>query len=183
MTQENQSRNLRIKFYSPQDISVVSWGAVESPFGTAVLIFKDRWIFALGFAHDIKTDDVLKDFKKQIKFQNATEDFETAKLHMDNILNHVEAPLNLAINGTELQKTVWEGLSRIPLGETLTYSELATEINKPKATRAVANAVGRNLHAFIIPCHRVINKNGSIGGFRWGANVKQQILDYERCVA
>lgn len=87
--------------------------------------------------------------------------------------------LSLDIQGTAFQEQVWRALMAIPAGRTVTYSDLAMAIGKPKAVRAVAAACGANKLAVVIPCHRVIGKNGSLTGFRWGVARKQQLLDRE----
>ena len=88
--------------------------------------------------------------------------------------------LELNVQGTEFQKTVWQELVRIPYGETISYGELAKRIKNPKASRAVGMANGKNPIAIIIPCHRVIGKDGSLTGFGGGLEVKKKLLDLER---
>jgi AraC family transcriptional regulator of adaptative response/methylated-DNA-[protein]-cysteine methyltransferase len=82
--------------------------------------------------------------------------------------------------GTEFQKAVWKELRRIPAGSTITYSELAKRIGKPDSVRAVAAACGANPIAVIVPCHRVIGKDGSLTGYAWGIEKKQMLLERER---
>ena len=79
------------------------------------------------------------------------------------------------LKGTEFQKKVWRALTQIPKGRTITYKELAKKINKPKAIRAVANAVGANPGAPHIPCHRVIRSDGKLGGYSGKAGIKTKI--------
>lgn len=78
--------------------------------------------------------------------------------------------------GTEFQIHVWQELLRIPADSTITYQELAIRIGRPHSWRAVANAVGRNNIAYFIPCHRIVRKNGTLGGYRWGAKRKAELL-------
>ena len=85
----------------------------------------------------------------------------------------------LAINGTEFQLQVWEALRAIPYGSTVNYTEIAEAINRPKAVRAVANAIGANPLLIFIPCHRVIGKDGTLTGFRAGMNLKRHLLTIE----
>ncbi len=80
----------------------------------------------------------------------------------------------------DFNQDVLNEMSKIPLGSTLSYSELATSVGKPKAARAVGYACGCNSLPLIIPCHRVIAKDGSLGGFRYGAKLKQALLDLEK---
>lgn len=88
--------------------------------------------------------------------------------------------LPLDVVGTAFQVRVWEALRRIPSGETRTYSQVAAEIGEPRAVRAVGSACGANQVALIIPCHRVIRQDGTLGGYRWGLDVKESLLRAER---
>jgi AraC family transcriptional regulator of adaptative response/methylated-DNA-[protein]-cysteine methyltransferase len=88
--------------------------------------------------------------------------------------------LPVDVAGTAFQLRVWEALRRIPIGETRTYSQVAEEIGSPSAVRAVASACGANETALAIPCHRVLRKDGSMGGYRWGVEVKERLLEAER---
>lgn len=81
--------------------------------------------------------------------------------------------------GTPFQQSVWNELLKIPRGETRTYEDIARAIGKPKAVRAVGTAVGKNSLAVIVPCHRVIRKDGSIGEYRWGIAKKKKLLESE----
>ena len=89
-----------------------------------------------------------------------------------------EVPLD--IRGTAFQLMVWNTLRQIPRGETRSYSEIARQIGKPKSVRAVANACGANPVAVVVPCHRVVQKNGSLAGYRWGVERKAALLTSER---
>lgn len=82
--------------------------------------------------------------------------------------------------GTAFQKRVWDALMKIPPGETRSYAELAAALDAPKAARAVASACAHNRIAIVVPCHRVIRGDGSLGGYRWGLALKQQLLQWER---
>ena len=87
--------------------------------------------------------------------------------------------LPLAASGTALQEAVWSALAAIPLGTTVSYSELARRVQHPRAIRAVAQAVGRNPWSIIRPCHRVIGSNGSLTGFAGGLERKAALLAHE----
>jgi O-6-methylguanine DNA methyltransferase len=80
---------------------------------------------------------------------------------------------------SEFQNIVWKELLKINHGRTISYSELANQISYPKAVRAVASAVGKNPISIIVPCHRVIRKNGLVGGYAWGMKMKRALLDVE----
>ena len=86
----------------------------------------------------------------------------------------------LHANGTEFQRTVWTALLSIPHGETVSYADLAAKIGKPAACRAVGNANNRNPLPILIPCHRVIGKNGSLTGYAGGLAVKEFLLRLEQ---
>jgi len=86
----------------------------------------------------------------------------------------------LDLKGTPFERKVWSALSKIPYGKTRSYKEIAQAIGHPKAFRAVGNANGQNSIPLIIPCHRVIESNGGLGGFGHGLKVKKQLLDLER---
>ena len=88
--------------------------------------------------------------------------------------------LDLDLKGTEFQKKVWQALTAIPYGKTTSYGELARQIGNPKASRAVGMANGKNPVAVIIPCHRVIGKNGKLTGFGGGLDTKAYLLDLEK---
>ena len=82
--------------------------------------------------------------------------------------------------GSPFQKRVWLALAKIPYGQTRSYKEIAQAIGHPKAFRAVGNANGQNSIPLIIPCHRVIESNGGLGGFGHGIGVKRRLLDFEK---
>jgi len=91
-----------------------------------------------------------------------------------------EFDLPLRIEGTPFQKKVWEALREIPKGETRTYEDIAIAVGNPKASRAVGMANNRNRIPVIIPCHRVIGKNGKMVGFAGGLDVKERLLEMEK---
>ena len=86
------------------------------------------------------------------------------------------------LNGTKFQVKVWKELLKIPSGETRTYKEIAILIGSPNSARAVANACAKNPYPILVPCHRVIRSDGSLGGYsaRGGVNKKKKLLDQER---
>ncbi len=91
---------------------------------------------------------------------------------------HVDLPLDL--RGTAFQHRVWNALRNIPVGSTATYSDIARQIDAPTSGRAVANACGANPLAVVVPCHRVVRKDGDLGGYRWGLERKRKLLDREQ---
>jgi AraC family transcriptional regulator of adaptative response/methylated-DNA-[protein]-cysteine methyltransferase len=100
------------------------------------------------------------------------------ELYFAGKLKKFETPIK--IMGTPFRQDVWRSLQAIGYGETISYKQLAEAIGNPKACRAVANANGANQLAIIIPCHRVINSDGKLGGYGGGINRKQLLLDLEK---
>ncbi len=89
--------------------------------------------------------------------------------------------LSLAPKGTIFQQQVWQALLQIPYGQTRTYSEIAAQIGRPRAVRAVGTAIGKNPIPIIVPCHRVVAKNG-LGGFSLGLPIKKRLLQIEQAL-
>jgi len=103
------------------------------------------------------------------------------KKYLKGKLKRFDCPLDF--KGTLFEKRVWSELARIPYGQTRSYKEIAQAIGHPNAFRAVGNANGCNSLPLIIPCHRVIESNGGLGGFGHGLKVKKQLLDFEKAHA
>ena len=145
---------------------------LSSPLGKIYVQYSSNGIIRMSLIEDekIEISNNLDEFG--IKIQTSLMDYFDGKLQV------FELPLNLD-SGTEFQKSVWKALLEIPYGKTTTYSEIAKKIGNPKASQAVGGAVGDNPIAIIIPCHRVIGKNGSLTGFRWGLDRKIKLLKLE----
>lgn len=94
----------------------------------------------------------------------------------------VDFDFPLALEGTTFQRAVWEQLREVPYAQTISYGELARRVGNPRAARAVGSANGANVLPIVIPCHRVIAGDGTIGGFGGGLTIKQALLDLERRV-
>ena len=106
------------------------------------------------------------------------ESVEQILAHLDGRRPHLDLPLD--VQATAFQRIVWQKLQEIPYGSTRSYSDVASAIGRPSATRAVARAIATNPVAVVIPCHRVIREDQSLGGYRWGVERKQKLLDRER---
>jgi AraC family transcriptional regulator of adaptative response/methylated-DNA-[protein]-cysteine methyltransferase len=102
-------------------------------------------------------------------------------LHLRGAEPHLDLPLD--VRATAFQQRVWAALCRIPYGATRTYSQVAQSIGKPRAVRAVARACATNPTCIVIPCHRVVRSDGTLGGYRWGIERKQVLLDREKRAA
>ncbi len=103
---------------------------------------------------------------------------EEVRAHVDRRQQEMNLPVDM--HGTPFQLRVWQELRAIPYGETRTYSEVARSLGRPSAARAVARACATNRVALLIPCHRVVREDGSLGGYRWGLDRKRALLDAER---
>ncbi len=113
----------------------------------------------------LKEDEIIKETKKQIDEYLAVE--------------RQEFTLPLLLLGTEFQKSVWNELMNVKYGETASYLDIAKRIDNPKAVRAVASANGANAIALIVPCHRIIETSGKLGGYGGGLPVKKRLLTLE----
>jgi len=103
----------------------------------------------------------------------------TARRIFDSALWKPDQPLRVVLIGTDFEIRVWEKLLTIPMGRLTTYSDLARSAGAPKAARAVGAAVGKNPISFVVPCHRVVGKNGDITGYHWGISRKRAMLGWE----
>ncbi|MNS86538.1 Bifunctional transcriptional activator/DNA repair enzyme Ada [compost metagenome] len=91
-----------------------------------------------------------------------------------------DSKLNVLVKGTNFQVKVWDALLNLHPGDLVTYQHIANQIGNPKALQAVGSAVGANSLAYLIPCHRVIRKEGKLGEYRWGSGRKKVIIAYEQ---
>ena len=160
----------------------ISYGPGKTPFGDAFLAFTERGILSLAFSGRSENKSLLESLRKDwpgAKFKlnkNAAREtleavFSVELMAKKNLLLHVR--------GTNFQVRVWQALLSIPAGNVSTYQSVANSIGKPKSVRAVANAIGANPIAWVIPCHRVLRSNGELSGYRWGPERKQLMLARE----
>lgn len=124
----------------------------------------------------------LEDQFPKAKLVGGDADYEAL---VGRVVGFLEAPsagleLPLDIRGTAFQQRVWQALTQIPVGKTMSYAEIAAQIGRPKSVRAVAQACGANALAVAIPCHRVIRNDGGLSGYRWGVERKEKLLQRER---
>lgn len=122
--------------------------------------------------------------KKRLPTYKLLKDEEQLRPYTKEIQAYLEGQstaFTVAIDlyGTPFQQRVWQELQALIYGQTVTYTEIAERIGKPKSVRAVASAIGANPVLFVVPCHRVIAKNGTLGGFRAGIEMKKQLLVLE----
>ncbi|MGX9390928.1 methylated-DNA--[protein]-cysteine S-methyltransferase [Nitrobacteraceae bacterium UC4446_H13] len=159
------------------------YGFHPSPFGTAIVIASGRGLAGLAFADPGDEMAALADMRRRWPRAECIEDHAgTAALAQrifDNRLWRPDQPLRVVLIGTDFEVRVWESLLKIPMGRATTYSDIACNVQNPKASRAVGAAVGRNPISFVVPCHRVIGKSGALTGYHWGITRKQAMLGWE----
>src|SRR5204863_1482354 len=142
----------------------ISYGYHPSPFGNALVMATPRGLAGLAFADAGKEGAALADMRARwpqatyIESTDATAPL--ARRVFDRAMWRKDQPLRIILIGTDFEVRVWETLLRVPLGRVTTYSDIAARVCTAKAARAVGAAVGRNPICFVVPCHRVIGKNG-----------------------
>jgi AraC family transcriptional regulator, regulatory protein of adaptative response / methylated-DNA-[protein]-cysteine methyltransferase len=154
-----------------------TFGFTTSPFGECCIAFSNDGIIALTFPET--RESAYADLENRFPETDFIQDDERASRLSNMIFEKNEKPFLHPI-GTDFQLSVWHALEQIPLGKTTTYAQVAESIGRPKAVRAVGTAIGANPIAFLIPCHRVIRSDGSLGGYRWGLECKKSILEWEK---
>ncbi len=161
----------------------LSYGFHPSPFGMALVMVTPRGLAGLALADDGKERAALDDMRSRWPKARYVEDIAatapTARRIFDTTQWRPEQPLRVVLIGTDFEVRVWEKLLTIPIGNLTTYSGLAAKAGSPKAARAVGAAVGKNPICFVVPCHRVIGKNGDITGYHWGLTRKRAMLGWE----
>jgi AraC family transcriptional regulator of adaptative response/methylated-DNA-[protein]-cysteine methyltransferase len=182
---ENADSGLSLRFAKGGRGEKIDFTAQKTPFGWMVVGATERGLCWLALAdRKIAAEATLR------------EEFPLATLKRDpSLAGMVEAalavvsgpvksskklvPSQVDLRGTAFQLRVWQALRRIPRGETRSYSELARELGKPSATRAVARACAMNRVALVVPCHRVVGASGALTGYRWGVERKRMLLEAE----
>jgi AraC family transcriptional regulator of adaptative response/methylated-DNA-[protein]-cysteine methyltransferase len=158
----------------------VRYGFHPTPFGECLVAVTDRGITNLSFIEEGGQERAARELKKYWRHAEVREEPSVTEAYVKRIFGAApEGGLKAFLKGTNFQIKVWQALLTIPRGRVTSYSVIAREIGRPRAVRAVANAVGRNPLAYLIPCHRVIRKSGEVGGYRWGNTRKKAILAWE----
>jgi AraC family transcriptional regulator of adaptative response/methylated-DNA-[protein]-cysteine methyltransferase len=150
-----------------------------SPFGKGICVVSDTALIGFGIYDDAsKCADALSDISKQFG-TTPKQNSAATKNYIDAILKNSTKKNNIHLFGTPFQLQVWKALLAIPKGKMCTYQDIAKKIKSPKAMRAVGSAVGQNPIGYLIPCHRVIRTDGTLGGYSGGLDVKRKMLAYE----
>lgn len=156
----------------------VHWANVETSLGPMLVAATDKGVCCLSFNEG---EEELRERFPKADLQRGDDDFQ--KL-LDEVVTQVEAPgrphnIPLDVQGTAFQEAVWQELRKIPEGETRSYADIAAAIGKPRAVRAVGSANGANNVAVLIPCHRVVRSDGTMGGYAYGLEIKRRLLEKE----
>lgn len=160
----------------------IRFAIAQSFLGWVIVAATDRGICAIEFGDtpEMLTKRLQTRFSKaQLQESDLTFSSWVAQVigFIDNRDRGLDLPLD--IQGTAFQQRVWKALQTIPSGTTISYADVAKQINQPTAARAVATACAANTLAVAIPCHRVVRSNGDLSGYRWGIERKRALLDQE----
>jgi methylated-DNA-[protein]-cysteine S-methyltransferase len=150
---------------------------MESPVGRLKLVASERGLVAILWENDGPRRVVLGDLREDDRQPILVETERQLKEYFAGKRQEFSLPLDM--NGTPFQKSVWEALLAIPFGETRSYGQLARQLGRPSAMRAVGAANGRNPLSIVVPCHRVIGSSGKLIGFAGGLETKAQLLKME----
>lgn len=166
---------------------VIVYAVAETALGMMLIGVTERGVCALMFADG--EEQLVEDLHAQFalaKVIRADAHDERLERWVAAVESYLEgnaialASVEIAYEGTALQQAVWRYLRTIPFGETRTYTQVAAQVGKPNAVRAVASACASNKIALAVPCHRVLRTDGSLGGYRWGLQRKAELLRRER---
>jgi AraC family transcriptional regulator of adaptative response/methylated-DNA-[protein]-cysteine methyltransferase len=161
----------------------IRYTIAESPLGRMLVAATEKGVCAIQFADS--EDELLEGLKHEFPFANRKRDDDGLRVWKDALVQRLSgqkrnSSLPLDIQATAFQRRVWEHLQSIPYGATRSYRQVAKAIGEPKAVRAVARACASNRLAVAIPCHRVVREDGGLGGYRWGVERKEALLELER---
>lgn len=151
---------------------------VESPVGALKLVASDKGLAAILWENDSPRRVPLTGLVENDRHPVLLKTERQLEEYFAGSRQAFDLPLDM--RGTTFQKDVWEALLAIPYGETRSYGQLAKQLGRPSASRAVGAANGRNPISIVVPCHRVIGSSGKLTGFAGGLDVKARLLDMER---
>lgn len=161
---------------------VIDHGVHDTPFGQAFVALTPRGVCNFSFLDDKAPEAPLADLARswpEATLQEAPSRTQGVIHTMFDGSKAPDRPISLHVSGTNFQISVWRALLQIPPAKVVSYAQVANAVGNPKAARAVGLAVGANPVALMIPCHRVIQQNGKLGGYHWGETRKQAIHAWE----
>ncbi len=160
----------------------IHYGYHDTPFGECFIAATGKGLCGITFLQGENKAEEFILFTRKWDFATLIENATFTQPYIDQIFNPKRKStekLTVLVQGTPFQIKVWEALLNIPQGAVTTYQHIAESIDKPKAVRAVGTAIGKNPIGFLIPCHRVIRKEGKLGHYRWGSGRKKAIIGWE----
>ncbi|MCP4183982.1 MAG: methylated-DNA--[protein]-cysteine S-methyltransferase [Hyphomicrobiales bacterium] len=161
----------------------IAYGFHDCQFGKSLIMATAEGMAGMAFCDVGEEVETLVDMKNRWPRANYREDSSVTAPYAARSFNpdhwREDQPLKVVLIGTDFEVRVWRGLLKIPLGKATTYSSVANDIGRPKASRAVGRAVGRNPISFVVPCHRVVGKSGALTGYHWGLTRKRAMLGWE----
>ena len=157
--------------------SINSYSIIKSPINEIMLVADDSALIGVYFVGRDHLPATSKQWKHNAQHPVLQQAARQLQEYFAGKRTEFSLPLRLA--GTDFQQSVWREIALLPYGETISYSELAKRAGAPRAIRAAGTATGRNPVAIIIPCHRVVGKNGTLGGFGGGLERKRHLLGLE----
>ena len=159
---------------------VINYEYFDSPFGEMLVASTAKGVCYMAFTENRnEAFQQLYQHFPRARFIQTMDLMQQQAVEVFRLDKQVVDPIRLHLKGTDFQLKVWEALLKIPEGELSTYKNIAAGISHPKASRAVGTAIGSNPVAYLIPCHRVIQSTGLIGGYMWGAERKTAIIGWE----
>ncbi len=158
------------------------YGSADCDLGLVMIAATDLGVSAVYLGNDAAA--LKAELAREFPGAQLEEDSEGLSPWLQLVVRHLagQAPaieLPLDVRATAFQRQVWRALQEIPRGEQRTYAQIAASLGKPKAARAVGQACARNPVSVVVPCHRAVRQDGGLGGYRWGVDRKQQLLDRE----
>lgn len=166
----------------------IAYGFHPSPFGEALVMATPRGLAGLAFCDDeAGREATLADMRTRWQRAGYRRDDRATALLSARIFDPARwrpgTPLRLVLIGSDFELSVWQTLLKVPPGHATSYGAIAAHLGRPGAARAVGAAVGRNPLSFVVPCHRVIGKDGTLTGYHWGLTRKQAMLGWEAGLA
>ncbi|MCC5811410.1 MAG: methylated-DNA--[protein]-cysteine S-methyltransferase [Ectothiorhodospiraceae bacterium] len=162
----------------------IEYGVHSTPLGRMFVATTPRGVCRLGFVDFASVEELLDELCQAWPLGAVRKNIPATRHVIDALFGgdaaYRHGPLSLHVAGTNFQIAVWRALLKIPSGVVTSYAQVAESLGVPKAARAVGNAVGANPIALLIPCHRVIQQSGALGGYRWGPTKKLMVQTWER---
>ena len=156
----------------------IFYNDIDTPFGPALVFATRHGICGLGFGAEIGMDETKHDFIARWPKAQFIQSAENLARY-ESVLFDDDHAVPMHLIGSPFYVKVWKALLEIPMGHASTYSDVALRAGNARAVRAVGTAIGKNPISWLIPCHRALRKDGSLGGYHWGRGIKRAMLAYE----